>query len=608
MKALSAILVIAILAASVSLTGAVGEKAKPRFDNVGLHRYSTAGPQWYSQGYELFQDSFPTIPVDVESWVRADMAADINEATNPVIRPGDSIVVSCSSPLGGGIDTVDGRPAVYLHVKASYIGIDEAKPDLVGAALAGSCARKGSYVTFPYVSDDGTWTTIQCHWCFSSAGGPAVEDRFMVDLNDELFTRGYEISYYFTAMDSAGVTTAYPPYARSGGPCFEWSTLPSLNSEVLFVDDFDGQGSWNGVADDYWRTVFDWVLPYPNNLVDRYDVNSPGLGVDNGLGSRAVFNQIIDYKVIIWDSGDLDWCTISDGVADKSNDVALLIEWMESHENNCGLWVCGDGIANELNNSELPLTYLFMSYWCGTDFYGDSYYEFSGDSIASPLLTGDADAGIFWESGVPDRFYLAGGSLPVNRFDVLLPTENGEVALTYPDVAEFEVDAAIASTQTNSMARTVRTLWFGFSFSYVRDDQMPTSLDRFYGHDQMEDPPDRFLIAEDVFSWMDIDINIVIGHDETPKAYRLAQNFPNPFNPTTTIKYDMKAKGLVRIRVYNVAGQLVRTLVDEVKGAGSHTIGWNGKNDRDGAVASGIYFCKMEAGGFRATKKLVLLR
>jgi len=76
----------------------------------------------------------------------------------------------------------------------------------------------------------------------------------------------------------------------------------------------------------------------------------------------------------------------------------------------------------------------------------------------------------------------------------------------------------------------------------------------------------------------------------------------------TTVKYDMKEKGVVTVKIYNVAGQLVRTLVDGVKDAGSYKVVWDGKNNLGAETASGIYFCKMETKGFSATKKMVLLR
>ncbi|MCI0481417.1 MAG: T9SS type A sorting domain-containing protein, partial [Candidatus Dadabacteria bacterium] len=75
------------------------------------------------------------------------------------------------------------------------------------------------------------------------------------------------------------------------------------------------------------------------------------------------------------------------------------------------------------------------------------------------------------------------------------------------------------------------------------------------------------------------------------------------------IKFDLKEKGLVTLKVYNVAGQLVRTLVNEVRDAKiGHEVTWDGKNDRGGAVASGIYFYKMDTKDFSQTKKMVMLR
>jgi flagellar hook assembly protein FlgD len=70
----------------------------------------------------------------------------------------------------------------------------------------------------------------------------------------------------------------------------------------------------------------------------------------------------------------------------------------------------------------------------------------------------------------------------------------------------------------------------------------------------------------------------------------------------------MKEKGPVTLKVYDVAGQLVRTLVDDVRDAASYSIPWDGRNNIGSEVASGIYFYKMETMGFGATKKLVLLR
>ncbi|MCX5754171.1 MAG: hypothetical protein NTW97_11120 [Candidatus Krumholzibacteria bacterium] len=77
----------------------------PWFDNVRLYRYGTLGPQWSYRDIDLFQDNFPGQEFQLESYVRADAANDINANDNPVIRPGDSAVVDCNSYLGGGEGT-----------------------------------------------------------------------------------------------------------------------------------------------------------------------------------------------------------------------------------------------------------------------------------------------------------------------------------------------------------------------------------------------------------------------------------------------------------------------------------------------------------------------
>jgi flagellar hook assembly protein FlgD len=90
---------------------------------------------------------------------------------------------------------------------------------------------------------------------------------------------------------------------------------------------------------------------------------------------------------------------------------------------------------------------------------------------------------------------------------------------------------------------------------------------------------------------------------------RLEQNYPNPFNPQTTIAFSLKQRGRVRVDVYNVAGQLVKTLLNESRAAGSYTdVRWDGRDARSQTVASGVYFYKLVTDGFSQTRKMVLLK
>lgn len=93
-----------------------------------------------------------------------------------------------------------------------------------------------------------------------------------------------------------------------------------------------------------------------------------------------------------------------------------------------------------------------------------------------------------------------------------------------------------------------------------------------------------------------------------PSAFELSQNYPNPFNPSTLIRFVLPQSGPARLAVYNILGHRVRTLVEGVQKAGEQRIMWDGRDDDGAAVASGIYFYRLEAGGFTQTRRLTLLR
>ncbi len=88
----------------------------------------------------------------------------------------------------------------------------------------------------------------------------------------------------------------------------------------------------------------------------------------------------------------------------------------------------------------------------------------------------------------------------------------------------------------------------------------------------------------------------------------LHANYPNPFNPETTICYDLKEKSPIRIDIYNIKGQLIKILVNEAKSAGSYKVVWNGKDSNGKEVSSGIYQYRMQAGEYHITRRMMLLK
>jgi hypothetical protein len=87
----------------------------------------------------------------------------------------------------------------------------------------------------------------------------------------------------------------------------------------------------------------------------------------------------------------------------------------------------------------------------------------------------------------------------------------------------------------------------------------------------------------------------------------LYENYPNPFNPSTTVRFALKDNRHATLVIFNTLGQKVRTLVDAPRAAGMHTVQWDGKNDGGQAVSSGTYFCRLMAGSFVQTVRMTLI-
>ncbi len=93
-----------------------------------------------------------------------------------------------------------------------------------------------------------------------------------------------------------------------------------------------------------------------------------------------------------------------------------------------------------------------------------------------------------------------------------------------------------------------------------------------------------------------------------PNQFQLYSNYPNPFNPTTTISFDLPKAAQVKLEIINILGQCVNTLIDETQSAGHFDVVWNGKSENGSAVASGIYFYRLTAGDFVESRKMTLLK
>jgi hypothetical protein len=571
----------------------------PWLDNVRVYRYKTTGPAWQMQQWDRFQDMFPENG-ELEGICRADIGNDVapsDEFDN--IQMGDSTVISCTAILAGGLDTTAaGEDKVYCHVKVTYIGGLPTKPVLTGVIL------EDDYGTWTMTDGNG-WDIFLMPKALSGEAQNIQPDKYMIDLNDTLFTRGYMVEYYFKAWDFNNEYSVFPRTAEEPlGNRYEFTFLPTLRQvpAVLLCDDFNGRGgTFVGAEQTYFENTLSAITPVGEPMPDRYDTNAPSSGVSNGIGAFVSAGDYTDifcyaYEKVIHTSGDLPSVTITEGTArsDKSNDCLLLTEWLDNSDHKVGLLVMGDGVAADLSGSTAPSAIAFLAGKCGVTLVNPSYYDLTGGREAggtiSPLITG--------VSGGPYdglEYYIDGGCPGINTFSVIGTTNQGVSALKYPDYNSVQYYAGIYTDGLNNRTQPMRTVFVGHSFFLMRNKTNGTLA--------------RTEFLKATYELFENGVNPAYTGTELPKVYSLKQNFPNPFNPSTRIQFALPVKGHVNLRIYNVAGQLVKTMQDGVMDAGSHELTWDGSNNLGTNVASGVYFYKINAGdNYENMKKMVLLR
>jgi hypothetical protein len=230
--------------------------------------------------------------------------------------------------------------------------------------------------------------------------------------------------------------------------------------------------------------------------------------------------------------------------------------------------------------------------------------------------------------GYAEIICLAVENLPY-RTTVGLLEVNGSVQRVWPD---FLLQQAIGSVEVmNLNAAEPRALVLaGLSVVIVSstsgvilyDSATDPDIDQSYRVESVlvddfdGDGRDELLVEMSNPMWPTTNLNVLIGDrdavssagDAAIASFRLGQNWPNPLNPTTTISFELDRPGRIRLRIYDTAGRLVRTLADTSLPAGSHRRVWDGRDDGSRPTASGIYFYELDVDGRREARKMLQVR
>jgi len=377
----------------------------------------------------------------------------------------------------------------------------------------------------------------------------------------------------------------------SGGPTevYEFTILPREPYEhlVLLVDAHGGlapaeDGVYRFKSERYYQEA---LVASGYQEWDRFDVRDPmGEGTD---ADGPVLEGLRWYDTVIWFTGDNDFNTLT--LADQQNLVDWLADSEEWLERN--LLLTGNDIATEVvGRHDDPLG--LYGGWLQAGYFGN--------------LNGNTGVTVHDEEGGFDFLDLAPGfcALPecpfFYEYDVLWHmSPEAEVALVYWDQYEEPHPAAVAYSDPTRGYQTV-ALGFGLEFMAVAEESTRFEHGGEHRANLMGNIMEYFQIPPE---------HIPTEVEEEPLRNSLSHAYPNPANPSVTIAFSVKEEGPVAIRVYDVAGRIVRTLVDREFDAGaSGRAVWNGCDEAGRACASGVYFSRIDAPGFEAERKLVLVR
>jgi len=474
--------------------------------------------------------------------------------------------------------------------------------------------------------------------------GTSFADLYTVDLDDEYFRGGDVLLYFLVATDNAGGFASYPPGLASEpssvtqaelatGGLLEVSFLPAIDWDPAYLARIAAHpsGKLDPTPGEIANSSQRSCMLYVNQLVDMprsglgnrtaflrsldrlgyahlcdvFDQNNWGGGTTNNqLAGRATLEQVTGYSVIVQDAGSFaSHTTLPMGGAVEGffPQTQWYRDWLASaavgEPGRATLWLVGSDIAQATSWESNPLVYGDM---------GVTLVSTGQPARVYPQVLGQTS--FTWADSTTtdftgDAFRLSGRYCPAQfPYDGL--GASGTAVVTHrlepgstPGEGAFVLNANPAAGWNTILSSVV---WEDITDSEGSPPGTPGDLvaGRIL---QAVLPPGCVAQVNPT--------DVAGGGRALPAVTRLGSNYPNPFNPATTIVFDLAHGGSVRVDIFDVAGRRVRTLVNAKLDAGwNHRATWNGRDETGHPVSAGLYFCRLEAAGQSATRKLVLLQ
>jgi hypothetical protein len=567
-------------------------------DNVSIGFFDRNATDFYSRGIDLLHDTFFTTICGYNSFF---------DAYDP------DTVARYSGP---------GAPPLPKGTQL-YVTVQD-RDHLASVALWGSLDAGASWVSKSMPQHHAS------HPEDPTFGGEYYGTLCPSDFGLLQWAKGTEVWYYVKATDVLGHAGYLPAKANPGHPghagtvedYFEFSILPVFpetytEPKILLVDGhnrwlYDWSPCLNDVnhqmplEDIYERTLADAGYCY-----DKFDIN--------GAGSNQHIHPIWfdDYDAVVWFTGPYFSNYLFDGEAQRA---------LRAYLGDGGKVVlCGDRIAYDMapwaqgGNQDDSLGGEFLSGIMGASYLGEMPAAFTYpyvyavavdtvDVFGSPVAV-DLDTLLIYRECpyLKDMSYVLTKSSPPAGY-----TAQRLVSIANPTVAQ--ADEAIYTEYQGAGQCAYVNFDLCASVNHERgycSGNPPAPVPGFNAGNYDGRVELMHMILEGLFG---LPSNGGGGAAGVPEpgvpTYRwaLSQNVPNPSVASTEIRYEVATPSDVRIRVYSTTGRLVRILVDARKEPGQYGVSWDSRDTHGQKVSSGMYFCRMEAAGYRATHKMLVLR
>ncbi len=366
-----------------------------------------------------------------------------------------------------------------------------------------------------------------------------------------------DTTYYYvvTAVDTGRNESGYSPEA--------WGKPITLDHGILLVDETRNGTGVRGSPNDAQQDAFYRFMLQGARYTD-WDATQQGAPLAGDFGP---------YSTIVWHADDYQEQLVYPAVPGLANHLSYGGRlWMVGWKPIFGLMNRLGGYPYTFSSGQFPYDYLHLSRSAESqnqDFIGATgllgYPDISTDSLKIYAV---------WQGRMP-------------WIDTAFPRD-AETVLTF-NSASGDTAFQGKSVGVRWLSGPYRIVFFGFPFYFMKDQEARQ-------------------VAIKVLQDLGEPVGVEAGTPSPPLATSLLPVHPNPFRGSARIEYSLAAKGRVRLSVYNVSGQLVRELVNQIQSPGRYSASWDGRNQKGHKVPSGVYFYRLQAGTFSDTKKAVVVR